>query len=73
MGLEIPPGWKLVSYDVTALFTKALEVIIRKLNEDDNLPSRTELSITEIVELLDFCLNTTYFLYMMGSTTNRHI
>ena len=42
---------------------EALEVIARKLHEDDNLPSRTELSITQIVELLDFGLNTTYFLY----------
>ncbi|KAI0232358.1 hypothetical protein LSAT2_017306 [Lamellibrachia satsuma] len=56
-GMEIPPGQKLVSYDVTALFTsvpvdKALEVITRKLHEDDNLPSCTEPSITQIVELL---------------------
>ena len=46
-GLEIPPARKLVSYDVTALFTsvpvdKALEVITQKL---------------------DCCLNTTYFIY----------
>ena len=67
-GMEIPPGQKLVSYDVTALFTsvpvdKALEVITRKLHEDDNLPSRTEPSITQIDDLLDFCLNTTFSLY----------
>ena len=67
-GMEIPPGQKLVSYDVTALFTsvpvdKALEVITRKLHEDDNLPSHTELSITQIDELLDIYLNTTFFLY----------
>ena len=35
-GLKIPPAWKLVSYDVTALFTsdpvdKALEVITERL------------------------------------------
>ena len=67
-GLEIPHGRKLASYNITPLFTnvpvdKALKVITRKLHKDDNLPSHTELSITQIVELLDFCLNTTYFLY----------
>ena len=66
--LEIPPARKLVSYDVTALFIsvpvgKALEVIIGRLHADDTLTSRTEMTIPQIVELLDFCLNTTYFIY----------
>ena len=29
----------------------------------DTLTSRTEMTIPQIVELLDFCLNTTYFIY----------
>jgi len=67
-GLEVPPGQKLVSYDVTALFTsvpinKALIAIIKKLEGDTTLPSRTELNIEQITELLELCLNTTYFLY----------
>ena len=66
--LEIPPAGKLVSYDVTALFTsvpvdKALEIITERLHTDDTLTSRTEMTIPQIVELLDFCLNTTYFIY----------
>ena len=66
--LEIPPARKLVSYDVTALFIsvpvgKALEVIIGRLHADDTLTSLTEMTIPQIVELLDFCLNTTYFIY----------
>ena len=57
-----------MSYDVTALFTrvpvgKALELITERLQEDDTLPSRTEMTIPQIVELLDFCLNMTYFIY----------
>ncbi len=57
-----------MSYDVTALFTnvpvdKALEVITGKLQDDDTLTSRTEIIIPQIVELLNFCLNTTYFIY----------
>ena len=67
-GLEIPPDRKLVLYDVTALFTsvpvdKALEGITERLHEDDTLTSRPEMTIPQIVELLDFCLNTTYFIY----------
>ena len=66
--LEIPPAQKLASYDVTALFTsvpvdKTLEVITERLHADDTLTSRTEMTIPQIVELLDFCLNTTYFIY----------
>ena len=82
-GLEIPPARKLVSYDVTALFTsvpvdKALEVITERLHADDTLTSRTEMTIPQIVELLDFCLNTTYprTSYTMGhtsNTTNKHL
>ena len=57
-----------MSHEVTALFTsvlvdKALEVITERLQEDDTLSSRTEMTIPQIVELLDFCLNTTYFIY----------
>ena len=66
--LEVPPGQKLVSYDVTALFTsvpvdKALTVINERLHADPTLSSRTELTINQITELLDLCLTTTYFIY----------
>jgi len=65
--LEVPPGQKMISYDVTALFTsipvdKALEVITDKLEKDTTLSSRTELSIGQIVKLLDLCINTTCIL-----------
>ncbi|KAK2150895.1 hypothetical protein NP493_2714g00000 [Ridgeia piscesae] len=66
-GLEIPPARKLVSYDEVELYNgktpdKALEVITDRLQEDDTLSSHTEMTIPQIVELLDFCLNTTYFI-----------
>ena len=56
--LVVPPGQKLVSYDVTALFTsvpadKALTVINERLHADPTLSSRTELNINQITELLD--------------------
>ena len=40
---------------------KALGVIAERLQEDDTLSSHTDMTIPQIVELLDFCLNTTLF------------
>ena len=66
--LEVPPGQKLISYDVTALFTSitvpdAIEAVQLKLSADDTLSQRTSLSTVKILELLKFCLDTTYFVY----------
>ncbi len=66
--LEVPPGQKLVSYDVSALFTSipvpdAIKVVRIKLDEESKLQDRTRLSRERILELLSFCLNTTYFTY----------
>ena len=66
--LEVPPGRKMVSYDVTALFTsipvdKAIEVVKDKLMKDHDLRKRCELSVGQLLQLLTFCLNTTYFRY----------
>ena len=54
--------------DVTALFTSilveaAIEVIKGRLEQDTDLPKRTTLSTDNILELLEFCLNNTYFLF----------
>ena len=66
--LEVPPGQKLISYDVTALFTSIpvpddIEAVQLKQSADDTLSERTSLSIDKILELLKFCLDTTYFVY----------
>ena len=66
--LEVPPSQKLISYDVTALFTSipvpdAIKAVQLKLSADDTLSERTSLSIEKILELLKFCLDTTYFVY----------
>ena len=66
--LEVPPGRKMVSYDVTALFTsipvdKAIKIIEEKLRRDPTLQQRCELSVDQLISLLSFCLTTTYFLY----------
>ena len=64
----MPPGQKLISYDVSALFTSipvpdAIVAVKEKLEEDNTLAERTPLSIKHILELLTFCLNKTYFVY----------
>ena len=41
----------------------AIEVIKGRLEQDTELPKRTTLSTDNILELLDFCLNNTYFLF----------
>ncbi len=58
----------MVSYDVTALFTntpipEALQVIRDRLTSDATLNDRTTLSVESIMELLTFCVNTTYFMF----------
>ena len=58
----------MVSLDVRALFTsvpvdKAITHIRNCLENDLGLEERTDLSPITIVSLLQFCINTTYFLY----------
>ena len=66
--LEVPPGQKLIAYDVSALFTSiplpdAIKAVRIKLDEDLKLQDRTPQSRERILELLSFCLSTTYFTY----------
>ena len=59
-------GECLASYDVTSLFTSvpidpALDIIKELLEKDEKLNDRTVLSVQNILELLGFCLQNTYF------------
>ena len=60
------PGECLSSYAVTALFTSvtidpALNIIRDLLHEDETLSNRCVLPVQSIIELLGFCLHSTYF------------
>ena len=59
--LEVPPPRKMLSYDVSALFTstpvdEAIHVIRGRLEKDTSLPERCELS-SQIIILLEFSLD----------------
>ena len=67
-GIQLGPDEIMVSYDVKALFTSvpiqpALNIIEKLLKEDTGLQNRTTMSIKHIMDLLEFCLRSTYFTY----------
>ena len=58
----------MVSFDVEALYTsipidRALIAVRDKLESDKGWCGKTALSITQIVELLELCLRSTYFTF----------
>ena len=66
--MKLEEGECITSYDVTALFTSipipsALTIIKKKLEQDAELSKRTIMLANTILELLDFCLNNTYFVF----------
>ena len=66
--IKLEEGECITSYDVSALFTSvpipsALDIINNKLLQDTDLHNRTNMTTHNIIELLDFCLNNTYFTF----------
>ena len=66
--MKLEKGECITSYDVIALFTSfpipsALEVMKKKLEQDTELQKRTIMPVDNILELLAFCLNNTYFVF----------
>ena len=66
--IKLEEGECITSYDVSALFTSipipsALDIINNKLLQDADLQNRTNMTTPNIIELLDFCLNNTYFTF----------
>ena len=67
-GIQLDPDDIMISYDVRALFTSvpiqpALDVIEKLLKEDTGLQNRTSMSTKHIMDLLEFCLRSSYFTY----------
>ena len=65
---RLEPGEVITSFDVKALFTSvpvvpSIQIVKQKLTQDPTLPQRTNMSIQQIVQLLEFCLTNTYFLF----------
>ena len=68
----------LVSFDVVSLFTSipvdvAVNVAHNRLVNDENLQESTALPVTDIIELLDFCLSTTNFQYFQPLFWKRFV
>ena len=64
--VKLEPGEVMTSYDVKAFFTSvtmdpSISIIKQKLQQDPLLSQRTNMSIQQIVTLLEFCLKNTYF------------
>lgn len=64
--MELEEGDILVSFDVKSLFTKvpvkeAIDVVCDKLQTDETLSQRTELSVSTIRELIELCFKCSYF------------
>ena len=62
----INPADKLVSFDVTSLFTQvpldhALKVVEQRLMEDHTLQERTTIPVPHLVQLTELCVRSTYF------------
>ena len=65
-GIHLNQDQCMMSYDVKALFTsvpttQATNIIKKLLEQDQELQQRTSMSIENILSLLEFCLNSTYF------------
>ena len=67
-GKKLESGQVITSFDVKALFTSvpvqpAIQIVKQRLQQDNTLPQRTSMSISQITSLLEFCLTNTYFLF----------
>ena len=66
--VKLEKGECIISYDMSALFTSmpvqsAIDVTKKKSEQDTELHQITSMSISNILELLEFCLCNTYFLF----------
>ena len=62
----------MISFDVESLFTnvpieETVQAALHRLNNDPSLPDRTALTPTQIADLLNFVLRSTYTRYRRGA------
>ena len=67
-GIHLNQSQCITFYDVKALFTSvpttpATNIIKKLLEQDHELQHRTSMSIENIICHLEFCLNSTYFMF----------
>ena len=67
-GIHLNSDQCSMSYDVKALFTSvptkpATNIIKKLLEQDQELQHRTPMTVENIICLLEFCLNSTYFMF----------
>ena len=67
-GIQLHPDQCMMSYDVKVLFTSmptqpATNIIKKLLEQDQELQHRTPMTVDNIICLLEFCLNSTYFMF----------
>ena len=65
---KLEPGEVMTLFDVKALFTSlpvvpSMQIVKQRLSQDNTLHQRTNMSIPQIVNFLEFCLKNTYFLF----------
>ena len=66
--VRLRQGECIISYDVTTLLTSVpiqpvLNIIQQRLSKEKDLQQRTSMSIKHIISLLEFCLNSTSFVF----------
>ena len=66
--VRLRQGECIISYDVTSLFTSVpiqpvLNIIQQRVATDQDLQNRTSMFIQHIIKLLEFCLNSTSFVF----------
>ena len=67
-GIRLQQEECIISYDVKAIFTSvpiqpAIDTIRTKLSQDKDLKQRASMNIHQIINLMEFCLNNTYFVF----------
>ena len=66
--IRLQPQECIVSYDVKVFFTSvpikpAIKIIKQLLEDDQELQQRTSMTVQNIICLVEFCFNNTFFIF----------